>query len=152
MGRPAKATGTRSGHDTKTEMEKRRSCEDAIRGEGKHITPPGYLTPPQKKLFKKIVKELEASGILGDLDVYILTMAAVAIDRLACIEAEINNDMSKMTDKDLLSAKEKYTRDFHKCCAELCLSPQARAKISAAAAEKRKGPGALAVILGGETG
>lgn len=152
MARPAKATGTRSGHDVKSDIKTRQDCENALRGEGGHLSAPRYMTPHQKKLFKVIVKELEASGILGNLDVYILAKTAIAIDRLECIETEINNDISKLRDRDLMGAKEKYDKDFKHGCSELCLSPQSRAKISAAAIEKKKGPGALALILGGESG
>ena len=35
-----------------------------------------------------------------------------------------------MYDKRIMSTKEKYTKDFFRCCNELCLSPQSRAKIA----------------------
>lgn len=148
MARPAKATGTRARHDTKDEADIRKQCEDAMRGSGDKIKPGKHLTPPQKKIFKDIVRELEASNILGNLDVYILDKTAIAIDRMVHIEIEINNDPEKLYCDALMKAKTIYDRDFDRGCRELCLSPQSRAKISAAAAAKAKGPSALAVILG----
>lgn len=34
-----------------------------------------------------------------------------------------------MFDKEVLAAKDKYTKDFFRCCNELSLSPQSRAKL-----------------------
>ena len=56
------------------------------------MIPPGFLNKEQRRIFRSIVKELEPSGILGNLDVYILTQCAVAIDRLQTMEQMINED------------------------------------------------------------
>ena len=53
-----------------------------LKGDGNKVIPPGFLNKEQRRIFRSIVKELEPSGILGNLDVYILTQCAVAIDRL----------------------------------------------------------------------
>jgi phage terminase small subunit len=45
------------------------------------------------------------------------------------IEKLINKDIANLRDKSLLSAKDKYTKDFFRCCNELSLSPQSRAKL-----------------------
>ena len=37
-----------------------------------------------------------------------------------------------------MTAKDKYTKDFFRCCNELCLSPQSRAKIALANANAAK--------------
>lgn len=152
MARPAKATGARVGHASKAETDERRAREDAMRGDGANLAPPKYLSAHQKKIFAKIVTELTASEILGELDVYVLATAAIAIDRLEQIEKKINKDEKMLTDDALLRAKDKYARDFYKCCQELCLSPQARAKMSASAAEMRKPPSKLEQILGSDDG
>ena len=47
-----------------------------------------------------------------------------------------------------MNARAKYMSDFYRCCNELCLSPQARAKLGVAAARNKaaqKDP--LAAIL-----
>ena len=43
-----------------------------------------------------------------------------------------------MFEKDVMAAKDKYTKDFFRCCNELCLSPQSRAKIALANANAAK--------------
>jgi len=100
-----------------------------LRGGTDKISPPKHLNARQKKIFKYIVKELEASQILGNLDIYVLSQAAIAIDRLQEIEKMINEDTTRMFDKEVLAAKDKYTKDFFRCCNELSLSPQSRAKL-----------------------
>ena len=96
----------------------------------------------QKAIFKDILKNLN-KDILSNLDTYLLNQTAITIERLESIEKEINN-ASKITDengktKDKLDAKtiinlksvrDMYSKDFFRCCNELSLSPQARAKIS----------------------
>lgn len=129
MGRPAKSIEVQTRHNTKAETQARRDTEKMLRGADNKLRPPKYLSGSQKKIFRGIVTELKESGVLGNLDVYILTQCAIAIDRLQMIETMINIAPERITDKDLLSAKDKYTKDLYRCCNELCLSPQARAKI-----------------------
>ena len=86
----------------------------------------------QKKLFKTIVKNLTEAGILGVLDIYVLSTAAITIDRLMTMEKQINEDEELLLDSKFMSSKDKYMKDFFRICNELCLSPQARAKISIA--------------------
>lgn len=75
------------------------------------------------------MEELRASGILGNLDVFVLSQCAIAIDRLQYIEESINDDLDLLRDAKFMASKEKYTKTFYRCCNELSLSPQARAKI-----------------------
>lgn len=129
MARPSKSTKISSKNMTKEEMRIKGDTEDLLKGGTDKIVPPKHLTTDQKKVFDTIVGELEASGILGNLDVWILETAAIAIDRLQEIEIMINNDIDNLINKSLMSAKDKYTKDFFRCCNELCLSPQSRAKL-----------------------
>lgn len=130
MGRPAKAVNTMSKHLSKAEMEELKEKEDCFKGKSDKIRPPTYLSASQKKIFRYIVKELEASEILGNLDIYILSTCSIAIDRLKEIETMINGDSELLLSKELMSAKDKYTKDLYRCCSELSLSPQSRAKLA----------------------
>jgi P27 family predicted phage terminase small subunit len=129
MARPSKSVKTMSKNLTKEEKMIRAETEEKLRGGTDKISPPKHLNARQKKIFKYIVKELEASQILGNLDIYVLSQAAIAIDRLQEIEKMINEDTTRMFDKEVLAAKDKYTKDFFRCCNELSLSPQSRAKL-----------------------
>jgi len=151
MARPSKSVNTMSKNLTKEEIQKRKETEDKLKGASDNISPPAHLSLSQRKIFKYIVGELEASGILGNLDIYILATCSIAIDRLQAIEKTINEDFNMIFDKTLLSAKDKYTKDLFRCTNELSLSPQARAKIGNINFEKQKEQGdpLLKVLKGG---
>ncbi len=142
MARPAKAIDTNSMKMSKEERKDREETEKKLRGSNDDIKPFSYLNKRQKAIFKDILKNLN-KDILSNLDTYLLNQTAITIERLESIEKEINN-ASKITDengktKDKLDAKtiinlksvrDMYSKDFFRCCNELSLSPQARAKIS----------------------
>ena len=81
----------------------------------------------------------------------ILNQTAITIERLESLEKEINS-ASKITDENgkkkdkldvkliasLKSVRDMYSKDFFRCCNELSLSPQARAKISISATTPEK--------------
>lgn len=129
MARPAKSVATMSKNLTKEEKEIRLKAEEKLKGGADKITPPKHLNKEQKKIFRNIVKELEVSGILGNLDIYILSTCSIALDRIQTIETMINDTPTLISDKDLRMSNDKYTKDFFRCCNELSLSPQSRAKI-----------------------
>ena len=132
MARPAKPLNEQSGAMTKEQAAERDRTEKKLRGNDDKIKPPSYLTNAQKKIFRYIVNELREAKVLGNLDIYVLTLAAVSIDRITDIENQINGNPNLLLESKLMAAKEKYSKDFFRCCNELSLSPQARAKISIA--------------------
>ena len=138
MARPCKAIETQSRHNTKEEIEARKNKEEKLKGLADKIKPPKHLNKEQKKIFKYIVDELKASGILSNLDIYVLATCSIAISRLIEIETQINEDIKNLWDKSLMSSKDKYTKDFFRCCNELSLSPQARAKIGSLALQAKE--------------
>lgn len=128
MARPTKAAATTVGHFTSGELKKRMDSEAKLKGESDKLKPPSYLTISQKKIFSYIMNNLKSSGILGNLDVYVLTECSICIDRMQTIEKKINE--SDIFDPMLVSIKEKYTKAFFRYCNELSLSPQSRAKLA----------------------
>lgn len=152
MARPTKSVKTMSKNLTKEEKEIRLETEQKLRGGADNISPPKHLNARQRKIFQYIVQELEASKILGNLDIYILGTAAIAIDRLQQIEKMINKDINKTFDKNILKAKAEYTKEFFRCCNELSMSPQSRAKlgkINVQVKQKEEDP-LLKVLKGGK--
>lgn len=152
MARPSKAVNTMSKNLTKEERQIRLSVEEKLKGNSSDISPPGYLSDKQKELFNYIVDQLKASGILGNLDIYVLSTCVIAIDRMQEIEAMINNDFELIRDKDLMAAKDKYTKDLYRTMSELSLSPQSRAKlanINVQAKQKEEDP-LLKILAGGK--
>lgn len=126
-----------SKHLTKDEIANRASEENKVT-QNKKPSPPSHLTDEQKAIFNFICNELEESKILCSLDNFVLATCAIAVDRLNYIEARINTSNGEMFEKDVMAAKDKYTKDFFRCCNELCLSPQSRAKIALANANAAK--------------
>jgi len=131
MARPAKATVTLVGHQTKDELAKRKEAEGALRGCAEKLKPPRWLNKGQRMVFKFVVDEMAASDVLGNLDVYVLTQFAVATERMFHLEREINEHPRLATDKDRIFARNSYVKDFWRGANELSLSPQSRAKIGA---------------------
>jgi P27 family predicted phage terminase small subunit len=130
MARPCKVIDSQSRHNTKEEIENRKENEEKIKSLADKINiPPEHLSELQKDIYAFIINELEKTGILTNLDIYILATCAIAIDRLQIIESKININIALLLNKDLMSAKDKYSKDFYRCCNELSLSPQSRAKL-----------------------
>jgi phage terminase small subunit len=129
MARPTKSIAATKGHFTKAQIEERKKQEEKLKGAADKVRPSKYLNEEQKKIFKYIVKEMEASGILSNLDVFVLDAVSIALENKIYIETMINEDKELLRDRQLLATKEKYTQEFIRYMNELSLSPQSRAKI-----------------------
>ena len=142
MARPAKSIDTNSQKMSKEERNARKEAEKTLRGKNDKIKPFKYLNKRQKAIFKDILSNLNFD-MLSNLDVYLLNQTAITIERLESLEKEINiashveDQNGKQVDKldlstivSLKSVRDMYSKDFFRCCNELSLSPQARAKLS----------------------
>lgn len=130
MGRPCKSAKLLTEcSQTKDEIEQRIQIEEALKGESQLI-PPEYLNEKQKALYVFIADELKEAEILCGLDTYILETCVIAIDRLQTIETIMNTNLDWVSNGKLMNVKDKYTKDLYRCCNELSLSPQSRAKLA----------------------
>lgn len=154
MARPTKSVAMRSGHISKEEREVKLNNEKLLRGNSDNIKPLSFLTKAQKDIFKNIVQHLEESGLLGNIDVYVLSQAAITINRIHDCERNINEtgifDYEGQANP-AIKVKESYMREFFKLCSELSLSPQARAKIASInfEADTKKTDPLLTILKGG---
>lgn len=134
MSRPCKSAALLTAcSQTKAETAFRIEQEKSLSGNADNLSPPDWLNENQRFIFIHIVDGLKEAGILGELDVYLLTDCAVSIDRLQSIEETLNAHPEILCSKEgsaLVKAKDSYMRDFFRCCNELSLSPQSRAKIA----------------------
>lgn len=150
-GRPAKAAAVSSGKIGKERKSARAAAESALRGASDRLSPPGWLNDRQCEVFRYVVNEMQAGGLLGNVDVFVLTQFAVAVERLEHIERAVNADTALLCDKELMAAKTKYTDDLKTGLRELSLSPQARAKLGGmAAAQKQKEADPVLTLLQGK--
>ena len=154
MARPTKSITTRTGHMSKSEIDARIEYEVKLRGESDKIRPPSFLSKEQKRLFKGIVDYLTPSGILGNIDIHILTHTAITIDRINECERQLNEN--GLLDEEgkpsaYLKMKSNYMKEFFRLCNELSLSPQSRAKLANinVGVEKEKQDPLLRIIQGG---
>lgn len=151
MARPAKAISTASGARTKEEIAYREGLETKLKGPGGVPKPPSYLNAKQKRLFRFIVKGLVAADIISNLDEFVIANTALAVDRLREIETMVNDDPNLLFDTKIMGTRAKYETTLWRGCNELCLSPQARAKIGSLAMSKKKDEqDPLLALLGGE--
>lgn len=127
MARPAKAVNVMSKNLTKEERETRIKAEEQLKSGNDKVVAPDYLSKDAKAIFDYIVDELERANILTNLDIFILSTCAVAIERIQQAETILNFDLMN---KEALKIKESYTKEFFRACNELSLSPQSRAKLA----------------------
>ncbi len=131
MARPCKSAKVLTEcSQTKDEIQERIDNEEKLKGKSDKINPPDYLNSNQVDLFNYIKDELEESKLLSNLDVYILVKCVIAIDRLQLIESKINKTPGLLLQSQFMSNKKNYDNDFFRCCNELSLSPQSRAKLA----------------------
>ena len=138
MSRPCKSVSTTVKNFTKDEMNGRLESEEALKGNKDKLVPSDRLTDDQKEIFDYIITELENAGILGNLDLFVLETACISIDRVRKIEQQINENFDLVCDTKIMGARDKYSKDFFRCCNELSLSPQSRAKMALYQTKKDK--------------
>lgn len=132
MARPAKSARVKSGTITKEEEAQRLEIEDKLRGSKDKLIPPLYLTDSQMGIFNYIMAELQEADILGNLDLYILSQTAIAIDRIQDLDRKANDNADLLFENAFRQARAEASKEYFRCCNELCLSPQSRAKLSIA--------------------
>lgn len=138
-GRPAKAVVVNSKNFTQDEKNARSEMESKVRGVAVKPEPPEHMADDQREIFQFIVDGLVESEILGKLDVFVLESTAVAVARLRKINQMVDRDDSLLSDTALQGSRSKYQSDLWRGCNELCLSPQARAKLGSIAAQAKRG-------------
>ena len=132
MARPAKSVNVISKNLTKEEQKAREETEEKLKGSNDKLKPLTHLNQRQKEIFKYITKNLEESKILGNLDTFVLNQTAISIERLETLEQQANSNPDLLLTSSFKSVRDMYSKDFFRCCNELCLSPQSRAKLSIA--------------------
>lgn len=131
MARPCKSASVLTeSSQTKDEIEARIEIEKKLKGNSENIIAPDFLNENQVNLFNYIKEELRESNLLSNLDVYILSKCVVAIDRIQYIEKKINMNPKLLLNSKFMANKKNYDSDFFRCCNELSLSPQSRAKLA----------------------
>lgn len=143
---------------TKEEYEQRKEQEEKIKGNDNLVYKiPRNLSKDGKKLYKFIVGELKASGILNNLDITMLETCVDAIikmqeckeliEQYGLVTTKENGDLVRNPASVIYKD---YNTIFNKCCMELGLSPSARSKLASINVQaKTDNEDQLLKILGG---
>lgn len=119
-----------SGHRTKEEIQKRKEAQEKLKGDNSKIEPTQKLNENEIRIFNSIKAEMKNSGVLSNLDSYLLTQLSGAIDKLEYLDAALEKKPTLIFNKDFKSSKKLYFDIFTKCCNELSMSPSSRAKLA----------------------
>lgn len=119
-----------AGHRTKEEIESRKENQERLKGDSSRIIPTQRLNENAERIFYSIKDEMKNSGVLSNLDSYILTQLSGAIDKLEYLDSALEKKPALIFNKDFKSSKKLYFDIFTKCCNELSMSPASRAKLA----------------------
>lgn len=136
MARPSKSITSSTGKISKEEKEIRLETENKLKGGNENLIPASYLNERQVEIFNYILSNLEESKVLGNLDVFVLNRTAITIERLENLDKQANDNEEIIFTTAFKSSRDMYSKDFFRCCNELCLSPQSRAKLSITAVKQ----------------
>jgi len=143
MARPRKPAALKQGKsETKEHLEDRAEVEQDLKGNNDKLHDiPDSLDDLGKKYYLYIIDELEISGILGNLDVFIVTQTADCLSKIEQLDNimkhsdlifETIDKMGNVIPKEhpAIGAKMKYLSLFRALSTQLGLSPSSRAQLS----------------------
>lgn len=143
MARPRKPAAVKAGKsETKAHLEKRQEIEEEIKGNADKIyNIPEQLDDLGKEYYMFLIEELEASNILSNLDIPVLTQTADSLSKMEQADDVIkregiiystydrfDNEIPK--EHPAVGIKQKYLNQFRALSTQLGLSPSARASLS----------------------
>lgn len=140
MARPYKAIELSTGKIGKDKVQARIDAENSLKGKSDNIKPVPELnlSDGARRIFYRIKKELEPANILTNVDSYILSLTAKAIDRIGTLEKMYVNETDIKNIKILQGMINIEERNLQKYFTELSLSPSARGKLGAMKADAKE--------------
>ncbi|MDB8794282.1 phage terminase small subunit P27 family [Romboutsia sp. 1001216sp1] len=131
-----------TGHRTKEEIQQRRENEERLRGSSNkvHIAPK-WLCKDGMKEYKKLVKDLDSSGILTNVDIPVVAIIADAYAKMSQANSVLKEEgmfIKKTSDRGAENIVEhpamkvyrQYNTIYKQYLVEVGLSPSSRAKLS----------------------
>lgn len=151
MARPRKPATLKQGKsETKEHLDDRAEVEENLKGNDDKIhNVPDSLDELGKRYYLYIVDELEISGILGNLDVFMVTQTADCLSKMEQLDEimkhadlvfETMDKMGNIIPKEhpAIGAKMKYLSQFRALSTQLGLSPSSRAQLSEMNMDKKE--------------
>lgn len=143
MARPRKPATLKQGKsETKEYLEDRADVEEDLKGNDDKLRDiPESLDELGAKYYLYIIDELEISGILGNLDVFIIAQTADCLSKMEQLDEILKttpliydtiDKMGNVIPKEhpAISAKMKYLGQFRALSTQLGLSPSSRAQLA----------------------
>lgn len=143
MARPRKPATLKQGKsETKEYLEDRADVEQDLKGNDDKLRDiPESLDTLGAKYYLYIIDELEISGILGNLDVFIIAQTADCLSKMEQLDEILKttpliydtiDKMGNVIPKEhpAISAKMKYLGQFRALSTQLGLSPSSRAQLA----------------------
>lgn len=143
MARPRKPATLKQGKsETKEYLEDRADVEEDLKGNDDKLRDiPESLDALGAKYYLYIIDELEISGILGNLDVFIIAQTADCLSKMEQLDEILKttpliydtiDKMGNVIPKEhpAISAKMKYLGQFRALSTQLGLSPSSRAQLA----------------------
>ena len=118
-----------SGHWTKAQLEERKNRELKTEKLTKVPNCPSYLNDNQRKIFKKVCKQLIEVNILTALDIDTVARYAIASDLYQEITERINSNMELLLDSKIINTQNKLHKQLSELSNALCLNIVARSKL-----------------------
>ena len=144
MARPSKPLEMQSKHLTKEEIESRSQAESMLKSsDDKVYEPPVGLNKETQKIYKEMVEKLRPLNILSNLDIDLLSVTSDALYPMEVARRDIEKHgqvihvenefgaIVKAIKNPSVEVFRAYENIFRSSCGQLCLSPSARAKLSA---------------------
>ena len=123
-------------HYTKAELEEKKNTTLQVDKLTKCPPVPQYLNENQKKIFKKVAKQLIEVNLLTSLDIDVIARYAIAQDYYTTLTIKINENPELLLDDKLLNKQLRLFKQLNELSNMLCLNIVARSKISVNNIEK----------------
>lgn len=151
LARPRKPAALKAGKsESKAHLDAREKIEDALGGgKEKVYTIPQQLDDLAREYYMFLVDELEASDILTNLDIPVLTQTADCLSKMQQADAIINEKgiIYETEDREgniipkehpAVGTKQKYLNQFRALSTQLGLSPSSRASLAEMTMQKQE--------------
>lgn len=144
------ATNKKGNSESKAQLKKRQEIEEALKGNDDKLNIiPKYLTKEEQIYYKWLLEELNASGVISNLDQPLIEQVAniLYVMRMADDDIRKNGLMIKSFDKygnekmipnPCIKIKLDYQSKYTTLCGQLPLSPSSRANLAAKKIESKE--------------
>ena len=136
--------------ETKEQLRVRAAAEEKLMGENDLIYDvPEHLDDLAKEYYEFLVKELEISKILSNLDIPLLEQTSDALSKMRQCDVIINKEGLSISSIDkygseivkehpIVNTKQKYLNQFRALSTQLGLSPASRAQLAGMQVDKKE--------------